>query len=584
MAIKIFPIILLTILSVLILSSGDEATNHIYDNQVIVHQLSDPEGLNPITTTDISATTIKRNIFQSLMEYDFATLKPVPLLAVGLPKVTINRKSMELTYEIRPEAIWDNGTPITVDDVILSLKILKVPAVNNEHAKPYVEFITDIRPDAANPRKFTFVCNEVYMLATDVTGSITVIPEYIYDADKVLRAYSFADLKKSDIANNPDIIDFADEFNSESYNRDTDKIIGSGAYKYVYWETNKQITLERKANWWGDKVAETEKNVHFNAFPQKLIFRTINDFTTSIAALKNGKIDVAFITPTKEYQDLDKSKEFVANYYKSEPMMLSYQYIGLNQRDPLLADVKVRQALAHLTNVDQIIEKLLYGKAKRIVGDIYHQYPDDYNYSLPLKNYDVQLARKLLAEAGWTDKDKNGILEKKINGHYQDFTLTYNYNHGNPIRETVGLMLQQSFKKVGIKLEIKSLEWSIYLDDLKNGSLQIFYGGWVSDPSPHDPSQIWGTNQIKTGSNYVGFGNAQSDALIAKIRRELDPKKRSELYKKWQKMTYDDGSYIFLYQQAFRNVIHKRFENIQESSYYPGYHLGSFKVKKDYRK
>ncbi len=564
---------------------GSKGDGKVYKDQVVVHELSDAEGLNPITTSDVSATSIKRYIFQSLLEYDFVTLKTVPLLAKSLPEVKNTGSGMEVTYEIRPEATWDNGTPITAEDFIFSLKLAKVPKITNEHLKPYVEFISDIRTYPDNPRKLTFICNEIYMLATDVTGSITAIPEYVFDPNKVLRKFSLASLQKPSAAieNDKDLATFADAFNSEPFNRDADKIIGSGPYKFVSWATGERVILERKKDWWGDKVAENERNVHFNAFPKRLVFETINDFNVALTALKDGKLDVILVTPVKEYMDLDKSEKFKANFNKSEPLMLSYQYIGLNQRNPLLTDVKVRQALAHLTDVDQIIDKVLYGKGKRVLGDVYPIYQEDYNTNLALKKFDIELAKKLLAEAGWADTDGNGIIDKVINGQKKEMALTYTFNQGNPIRETVGLMIQQTFQKAGIKLEVKSLEWSIYLDELKKGNIQMFYGGWVSDPRPNDPKQIWGTESRNGGSNYVGFGNAETDALIENIRKELDSKKRSELYKQWQKVTYDDGSYIFLYQQTFRNCIHKRFENIQESSYYPGYHLGSFKVKKGYK-
>jgi peptide/nickel transport system substrate-binding protein len=563
-------------------SKGDGKT---YKDQVVQHELSDAQGLNPITTSDVTAADIKRNIFQTLLEYDYKTLKTIPLLAKALPEEKIIGNGMEVTFELRPEAKWDNGQPITVDDIILSLKLCKAPKITNDHLKPYVEFITDIRKYEDNPRKFTFVCSEIYMLATHVTGSLTIVPEYIYDPNKVLRKFTLTQLQKPTpaIENDKDLAAFAEIFNSEPFNREADKIIGSGPYKYISWETGQRIILERKKDWWGDKVAEADKNVHFEAFPKKLIFETINDFNTALTALKAGKIDIINVTPVKEYIDLDKSDKFKANFKKSEPLMLSYQYIGLNGRDPLLNDVKVRQALAKLVDVDNIIEKVLYGKGQRVLGDIYPINQEDYATDLEMKKFDIEAAKAMLAEAGWKDTDNDGILDKVINGQKKKFELTYNYNEGNPIRQTVGLMTQSWFQKAGIKLEVKSLEWSIYLDELKKGNIQMFYGGWVSDPKPNDPKQIWGTESRNGGSNYVGFGDAKTDALIAKIRAEIDPVKRSALFKEWQHVTYDDGSYIFLYQQKFRNCIHQRFENIQESSYYPGFHIGSFKVKKGYK-
>lgn len=259
--------------------------------------------------------------------------------------------------------------------------------------------------------------------------------------------------------------------------------------------------------------------------------------------------------------------------------MLSYQYVGLNVRDKILSDVKVRQALAYLTDVNQINEKILYGMGKRVVGPILPQFKDAYASEIPLYDFNVEKAKQLLAEAGWADSDGNGILDKNINGVKTPLQLTYTFNKGNPMRETVGLLLQEWLKKAGIALEVKNMDWSLYLSNLKQQKIQMFYGSWVTDPRDDDPKQIWHTSSRNGGSNYTGFGNAQTDALIDNIRKELDPAKRNVMYHQWQKILHDEVPYIFLNNQTYRNCIHKRFGNINESSIYPGYYEAGFTVK-----
>jgi peptide/nickel transport system substrate-binding protein len=548
---------------------------------VVVHALSDPESMNPFTSSDAHATQYKNNVFQRLLHYDFESLQLTPVLAKERAKIEVDGNSMKLTFTLRPEARWDNGEPITVDDVIFSLKAVKCPKVNSDHVKPYLAFVTDIVPDSANPGTFTFVTNEVYMLAEDVVGyDLIIIPEYIFDPNKILRKFSIADFNNPSeaILNDPKIKEFADAFNSEEYGRNPKNIVGSGPYKLADWKTGQRLILERKENWWGDALKD--ENMFFQAYPKKIVYEVINDFNTAITALKAGKLDVMLVTPVKDYVDLDESPKFKENFIKSEPQMLAYQYIGLNVRDKILSDKKVRQALAHLTNVDQINEKVLYGMGKRVVGPILPQFKDAYASDIPLYDYNPEKAKALLEEAGWKDTDGDGLLDKVINGQKIPFRITFTYNQGNSMRETVGLLLKEWLRQAGIDMEIRSMEWSLYLGDLKKQKIQVWYGSWVTDPRDDDPKQLWHTESRNGGSNYSGFGNAQSDSLIEQIRKELNPEKRNLLYHQWQELLHEEVPYIFLNSQPFRNVIHKRFDNINASSIYPGYYEAGFKLKK----
>ncbi len=558
-------------------------SNKVYKDQVLIHGLSDAKGLNPMTTSDAySNSYISPNIFQQLLNYDHETMNLVPVLAKARPEVVQNGDLAELTFELREEAVWDNGQPVTADDVLFTFKTIFCPKANTDNVKPGVDFIKDVKTYPDNNRKITFVCSK-YIGMEDGAGGIPIIPEYIYDSKKVLRKYTVAELisGNSKANNDPEIKEFADFFNSEKSNRDTGIVMGSGAYKLVSFETGQRLILEKKKNWWGDKLAK--ENEFFEAYPKRLVFETINDFNTALTALVDEKLDFIYVTPVKEYVELDNSPKFKQNFVKSEPQMLAYQAIGVNVKDKVLTDAKVRQALCYLTNVDQIIEKVLYGKGIRTIGSILPMKKDAYNSGITPYPYDVEKAKALLAEAGWNDSDGDGVLDKVIDGQKTKFEISYSYNSGNPLRETVGLLIQNSFKQAGIKLEIKALDWALYLDELKKHNCQLFYQGWVKEPRPDDEKQIFHTSSANGGSNYMNFGNAKTDALLEQIRSEMDITKRNELYKQWQQIEHDEVPYIFLYVQNFRNCVHKRFENTGAGPVYPGVWFAGFKVKDGYK-
>ena len=563
-------------------SGGGSGT--VYKDQVVVHALSDAEGLNPYTTSDAHATQMMRNIFQPLINYNMSeSSELIPVLAKGRPEIKVlpGNTGMEITFEIREEAAWDNGTPITAEDVVFSYKALFCPGVNSESNKSSLEFVQDVVTYPENPKKVTIISNKVYSLAEDATGTdVFIIPSYAYDPNNLLKEFKVKDIinNTGGLDQNQKIKDFAKQFNSPLYAKeDVTKIIGSGAYKVEKWETNQQVVLVKKDNWWGSKMKE--ENMYFVANPKRIIYKTINDISTAITALKDEQLDVLYITPAKEFIDLSKSDKFNLNFKKSEPPMPVYAYLGLNTRDKILKDVKVREALAYLTNVDLIIEKIQYGQAKRVLADILPSNKEDYNNNISPRKYDIEKAKSLLAEAGWKDTDGDNILDKMIDGEKTPFKLVYNYNLGNSHRKNVGLLLQKWFKEVGIRIEIKPLDWSVYLDELIKQNVQIWYGSWVHDPRDNDLSQIWHTESRNGGSNYTGFGNAETDKLIEQINMELDPEKRSVLYKQWQVVLHNEAPYIFLYTQTYRNIINNRFENIHEGIRYPGYWEAGFKLK-----
>lgn len=559
-------------------------SNTVYKDQVVIHGLSDAKGLNPHTTSDaFGQEYIVPNIFQSLLAYDHETMNIVPVLAKERPQITVNGDVAELTFELRPEAVWDNGSPVTVDDVVFSFKTVFCPKANTDNVKPGVDFVKDIRTYADNNRKFTVVCSKYIGMEDGVGYDVKILPEYVYDAKQTLRKYTLAELINNNpkAVNDPAIKEFADFFNSEKANRDLSVVGGSGAYKLAAFETGQRLILEKKADWWGDKLEK--ENQYFQAYPKRLVFETINDFNTALTALVDEKLDFIYVTPVKEYVELDNSKKFKENFVKSEPQMLAYQAIGINTKDKILSDAKVRQALCYLTNVDQIIEKVLYGKGTRTVGSILPMKKDAYNTDIKPYTYDVEKAKALLAEAGWADTDGDGLLDKVIDGKKTKFEISYSYNSGNPLRETVGLLIQNSYKQAGIKVEVKALDWALYLDELKKHNCQLFYQGWVKQPRPDDEKQIFHTSSANGGSNYMSFGNAQTDALIEQIRTELDETKRNELYKQWQVIEHEEVPYIFLYVQNFRNCVHKRFENVGAGPVYPGVWFAGFKVKEGYK-
>lgn len=550
---------------------------------VTVHILSDPEMLNPINSTDASANDIARFMFQSLNDIDFKTLELIPVLAEKRPTIEKTPEGqLKFHYSIRPEARWDNGSPVTAKDIEFTLKVIKNPKVNDPSAKPYYEHLVDFVYDKSDPLKFTIVFDTSYMLAEQNSGDFSVLPEYFYDPKGLMKKFTIKQLdqEKEKLANDPSINEFASDFNSEKRMREKEFVGGSGPYKLEEWVTGQRVVLKRKENWWGEKIKGT--NIFFEANAPKLTYKVVNDMTSALVALKAGDLDIMRSIKPKDFSELTKSDKFLANYNTYTPMALVYSVICINTKRPKFADRRTREAIAHLLDIDKMIQTIMYGYAKPAIGPIHPSKEKIYNSDIKPYDYNLDKAKQLLAEVGWKDTNGDGTLDMMIDGKQTEFVIDYLYNSGNDSRKQTGLLLQEEARKVGITINVLQQEFSIFVDNCKSHNFDICYGAWIGAPVPPDLKQIYHSQSaLNKGSNYTSFGTPESDALIDSIRVELDEEKRVRMYKRVQQIIHDEVASIFLYTQTERIAIHKRFTNAEPSVMRPGYYEAAFTLSEN---
>lgn len=555
-------------------------------NELIIHELSDPDKLNPLTSQGAGSSYIEHSIFMYLLDVDKEKLEVIPWLAKERPTITLLENSpykLRIDYELRPEAVWDNGSPVTAYDVAFSFKATKNPLVDAEHQRPYIDFVAHIEIDEENPKKFSFYTSEMHYAAEFSSGGVNyIIPEYIYDPEQLMRKFTLKQLSDEDevekIRGDINMIQFAESFNSEKYQREKGFISGSGPYSFEEWVTGQRLILKKKENWWGEALLGTKS---FENYPDKLTYEIINDMVTAITAMKDEQIDLMRNVPPYDFNELQKNEQFNSRYFMLNPEFLSYTYIGLNMRHPILKEKMVRQALAHCVDVPQIIDIVMYGFAKPIASFV-HPSKSHYHKELEPYDYNLEKARELLAQSGWEDTDKDGILDKEIDGIRTPLKLSIKYNSGNDKREKTCLFLKENAKKVGIELEIVVREWSVYLDECTNHDFDMYVLGWVQEAILDDPKQLFHTEAYNGGSNYPGFGNTYTDILIDNLRKELDEDKRKAMFMELQEIVHDEVPYILLFTPDNLLAIHKRFGNAKSYVARPGYEerefiLGSYK-------
>lgn len=561
-------------------SCGTNTKNKKSNNAVIVHSPVNPEMLNPLLYSDAQSSYILRNMFQGLLDLDPKSLAVVPVLAKERPTMEVlPNGQMKINYTIKEDAKWDNGTPITAKDVAFTLKVIKNPAVNNPHIKVYYESIVDFLFDSINDKKFTILFNEKTSSAELGSGDYGIIPEYFYDPQGLMKNYTIAQLviNSAQLANDKNIIDFATDYNSEKRMRDPSAIAGSGPYRLVEWITDQKVVLEKKENWWGS--AHEKECTGFEAYPDKITYKVVTDLTSALVALKAGDMDVMNSIKPKDFSELVKTEKFTEKFNTHTPLMLAYTFFGINTLRPQFKDVKVRQAIAHLVDIKRINETTMYGYAQPSIGPVNPYQKAAYNNDIKPYEYDVELAKKLLADAGWKDLDGDGVLDKMIDGKKITFTIDFIYNAGNDVRKKSALLFQEDARKAGIKVNVLQQEWSVFIENCKKHNFDMHYGAWVSAPVLSDYKTLYYTkSSLDGGANYSSFGNQVSDALIDSIHVELNEEKRNNMHKRMQQLLHDEVAHIFICSPTERIAISKRFDNALPSIVRPGFYEAGFKV------
>ena len=520
---------------------------------IIQQELADAEKLNPIVSNDATASEICWYIFDKLLPVDRETYKLKPSVAKDMPEISDDK--LTYTFELRDDVNFSDGQPLTGEDVIFSMKSIKNPFTDAQARRNYFIDIKNVELVDGNKYKVRFTMHKPYYGAIYSIGDLEILPKHILDKDGVTDNFTFEKLEEAsktfDPVKYPELQKFADFINSQEVSRDPKFVVGSGPYKLEKWVTGQAITLTRNENYWNkDSIP---------SYPDKLIFKTIQDQTAALTAIKNGEIDNMAVIRNMDFVENLKNPEQY-NLKKSIVGRPVYAYIAWNEERPFFADKKVRMALSHCVDRKTIIDKLLYGLAVPIQSHVYYK-SEFLNKDLAAIPYDLEKAKQLLKEAGWEDTDGDGILNKMINGEKVDFKFTF-INNQNPSRKQVILVVIESFKKIGIEADIQDFEWSVFLDKLDKHEFDACYGGWVLSDTPPDPFQIFHSSQSSDeGSNYISYNNPECDKILVNLRTEFDEDKRKEMLYRWQEIIYEDQPYTFLWSASGKFATNDRFRN-----------------------
>lgn len=490
---------------------------------LIVALAAAPTTLDPADHRDRTSETVLRNIFDGLVTRD--TTSGVHLeLAEEMNWVD----DTTLEVKIREGVTFHNGEDLTADDVVFTFE-----RIINENAIEYPEPHTSPRKGLIAPLESIEKVDD-YTVRMNFTGVWPPAMQLLVHQQIVPK-------------------DYLEEVGTEGFIAHP---IGSGPFQFVEGQLDDQIVLERYDGYWG---GAPDLEPVGPACVDRVIFRVIPEASTRAAALLAGEVDIIQNVPNELIDTLDQTPGIaVKTAPGTEPIWLQ-----LNVSDPLFEDVNVRHALNYAVDKDLLIEAIYGGRAVPLPGPL-SPFNNFVNEALEPYPYDPDTALSLLEEAGWTDSDGDGILDR--NGQSFAFTID-TIETWRPQAEALASM----FREIGIDAGVRFWEYSVVQPQLLACERQAFLDDWgdsAFDPVGHFEAK-W--HSVITGEpygrgNFSCYSNERVDELIKAGEVESDQAARQEIYDEAQQLVYDDAPAVFLVLPEVAEASSERVQNWEPAS------------------
>lgn len=536
----------------------------------------EPEKLNPVFFPNSISREVCQYIFLPLADYDPLTMELQPILIKSIPEAAAvvegpHKGGIRYDFEILEEAKWDDGKPVTGLDYLFTLKAAMHPGTSASSFRSIVSKFSEVVVDPSNPKKVSVFFDEYFMLAKDAALNVEVLPKHIYDPKSILDKYKLSDFLQEEqaeklVSSDSLLTSFAADINGIRYTKDI--VVGCGPYQLGEWKAGEYIVLEKKNNFWGK--GRNASSLQQNA--DKIVLHIIPDETAAYTRLKTGELDVLSGVSPSNFNQLQK--DTATGFSFQTPQLMKYYNITINHNDPILSAQKVRQALVHLVDVDGFIKNFEFGNAVRTVGPV-NPAKSYFNKDIQPYKFDVEAAKKLLAEDGWADGDKNGVLEKNLGGKKTELLIPLFYS--GDLGKNISLQIQADAIKAGMKVDIQFKEFAqIRKENLETGKYGLVLQSTIQDFSNDDFSLRFHSANAEPGEgNFSFYKNAKADALIDAINEEKDNEKRKMLYKELQQLFHETLPYVFLYSPTERIIISNRWKGSTNQKR-PGYQANTF--------
>lgn len=471
---------------------------------IIVALSEPPVSLDPADHRSRPSETVIRNMFDGLVTRD--TSSGVHLeLAESLEWLD----DTTLEVQLRQGVLFHNGVEMTADDVVFTFE-----RIINEDMIEYPEVHSSPRKGLIAP-----------LASIEKTGDYTVVMHFSDPWPPAMQLLVHQQIVPKA---------YIEEVGTKGF---VEHPIGTGPFKFVSAsEGLDEIVLERFDDYYG---GAPDLEPVGPACVDRVIFRVISEASTRAAALLAGEVHIIQAVPSDLIGRLQENPNVeVKTAAGTQP-----KWVELNVNQPPFDDVRVRQALNYALDKDLIIEQIYDGRAVALPGPL-SPFNNFVNKSLQPYPYDPDRAMELFAEAGWTDSDNDGILDK--DGQPLSFTIDTLEEH-RALAEAVANLFQEA----GIDAQVRFWEFSVVQPMLLAGERQAYLDDWgdsAFDPVGHFEAKWHGyvEGQPYGRGNFSSYNNERVNELVLQGETTVDPAERQQIYDEAQQLVYDEAPAVFL--------------------------------------
>ena len=493
-----------------------------------------PAKLTPYISSDVYSTRVLDRVCESLSSFDPKTLRLVGALADGWQ---IDPDGLWIRAHINPRARFSDGKPVTSEDIRWTyMDFINNPLIEAERTRSTQDNLKDVK--VVDGLTVDFIFKEAFFTNILIALGDPILPKHYYS-----------------------------KFEPSQVNQGTGMTMGSGPFRLSklpsgpedlsnQWTPGEDVVLVRNEQYWAEKPSL-----------ERMRFKSIKDDLGRLVAYRNGEGSMMLPTSPQFNKVLKEERDFEKSNYalKWTNMRCGYSFIawqcgprsGKNLTP--FADKRVRRAMTMLLDRERMIRDIWDGIGIVSKGPNNPESPasDPAVKALP---FDQDKAKQLLAEAGWKDRDGDGILE---NEKGDKFTFEYTYATGGEISERLARFVKDSYGKAGIIVTTRPVDWSRYQELLKLRDFDAITMGWGANAPESDPRQIFHSESIKEGGdNFTQWVNKDCDALIEKGRRTMDEATRMEVWRQFEACVAEDQPYTFVRVAPWLRFVKRDFGNV----------------------
>jgi peptide/nickel transport system substrate-binding protein len=485
--------------------------------------ISDPKTFNPIIVTDTASGTATDDVFDPLIRLDPVTLDVEPVLAERWER---NADGTEWTFALRRGVRWHDGTPFTAADVTFTFDAIFDNRVPNSSKHVLTIRGQRIAVEALDAHTVRFRLPEPFAPFLNSIAGTEMLPAHVLR--ETLAAGTFAQ--------------------QWGINTPPERIVGTGPYRMVKYVPAQYLRYRRNPDYWRRDDAD-------RALPylEEQTILVVPSQDTAYLKFRAGETDIHAPRP-EEVSELREQATALDITVREIGLDTGTTFVVFNRnprhyeqggkRDPRLTwftDLAFLRAIAHSIDKEAMIRNCLNGFGQPAIGEISPENRRFHHPDLADYPYDLDKAKSLLEEAGYRDHNNDGLREDR-DGHPLEFTL--HNNAGNQIREKMCSILQEDWKKLGIKVNYRPLDFTLLVEKLDTTfDWDAILIGFTASVEPHNGANLlrssanlhmWHPNQAEPATAW----EAEIDQLLDRGARELDEAKRQQIYRRIQEILH----------------------------------------------